>query len=325
MEASGRLHAADRIVHGYTFEAVLAEFRALRASVLRLYEDSGASDLREVRRFNEAMDEALTESMHQFARERDLLREELTANAEQNTSLVAEVRDRRAAEEQIKALFRRLVATQDEERRRISRDLHDHIGQQMTALRMTLEGVDAWPDEDAGRRDHVRRARQLVEDIDRSLHVLTWELRPAGALERYGLAMALENLVSGWSERFGIPAEFQGPPGETLRLSVEVATNVYGLVQEALHNIVKHADARHVAVLLQARDHEAVVIIEDDGRGFDPAQVSEGAEHHGLGLLSMRERASLCGGTLDIDATPGRGTTIFVRIPLAAEPARPGV
>ena len=325
MEASGRLHAADRIEHGYTFEAVLAEFRALRASVLRLYEGGGATDLKEARRFNEAIDEALTESTHQFAHQTDLLREELNAKAEKNTSLIAELRDRRAAEQKITALFRRLVATQDEERRRISRDIHDEIGQQMTALRMTLEGLDTSRDEDSGPRGHVGRARQLVEDIDRSLHFLTWELRPAGALEHHGLAIALENLVSAWSERFGIAADFQGPKAETLRLSLDVATHMYGVVQEALHNVVKHAGARHVAVLLQARDHHAVVIVEDDGRGFDAAQVSQHLDKQGLGLLSMRERATLCGGALDIDAAPGRGTTIFVRIPLATEPATPDV
>ena len=321
MEASGRLHAADRILHGYTFEAVLAEFRALRASVLRLYEDSGATDLTEVRRFNEAVDEVLTESMHQFARQADLLREELNARAEKNTSLLAELRDRRAAEEKITALFRRLVSTQDEERRRISRDIHDQIGQQMTALRMTLERLAMASDGASADRDVVARAGQLLEDIDRRLHVLTWDLRPAAALERYGLTVALETLVAGWSERFGIAAEFQGPTAQTLRLPVDVSANVYGLVQEALHNVVKHAGAGHVAVLLQARNDEAVVIVEDDGRGFDVAQVTNRSETHGLGLVSMRERARLCGGTLEIESAPGRGTTIFVRIPVVTEPA----
>jgi hypothetical protein len=118
MEASGRLHASDRIAHGYAFDAVLAEFRALRASVLRLGEKRGALDPREVRRFNEAIDEALAESMQQFARQTDLIRQELNANAQKNTSLVAEISDRRAAEERITALFRRLVSVQDEERPR---------------------------------------------------------------------------------------------------------------------------------------------------------------------------------------------------------------
>jgi signal transduction histidine kinase len=324
MEASGRLHAADRIAHGYTFPAVLAEFRALRASVLRLYEETGVSDLSEVRRFNEAIDEALTESMQQFASETTLLREELNARAEKNTSLLAEIRDRQAAQERIKVLFRRLVSMQDEERRRLSRDIHDQIGQQMTALRMTLEGLHPSHDSEPSQEDALGRARKLVEDIDRSLHFLTWELRPAGALEHHGLAIALENLASAWSERFGIAADVHLPAGETLRLPLDVATNLYALVQEALHNVVKHAGARHVGVLLQARDCEAVLIVEDDGRGFDAA-VPEHSENHGLGLVSMRERASLCGGTLDIDAAPGRGTTIFVRIPLTAKPAAPKV
>ena len=321
MEVSGRLHAADRIRHGYPFQAVLAEFRALRACVLRLYEESGATDLTDVRRFNEAIDEGLTESMLQFANETTLLRRELDANAEQNTSLVAEIKERRATEEKITALFRRLVSAQDEERRRISRDIHDRIGQQMTALKMRLEALHTARDTDASRRDEVAVALRLAEDIDRSLTALTWDLRPAGALENFGVVMALENLVSGWSERFGISAEFQGQGAATLRLPLEVATNLYTLVQEALHNVVKHADARHVGVLLQAQSHQTVLIVEDDGRGFDPAQVSTSGAH-GLGLTSMRERATLCGGTLEIDAAPGRGTTVFVRIPVIAEPLR---
>ena len=320
MEASGRLHAADRILHGYPFQAVLAEFRALRASVLRLYEESGATDLTEVRRFNEAIDEGLTESMLQFANETNLLRQELDANAEQNTSLVAEIRERRATEEKITTLFRRLVSAQDEERRRISRDIHDRIGQQITALKMRLEALHTSGKGDLGRGEEVAVALQLAEEIDRSLTALTWDLRPSGALENFGLAMALENLVAGWSERFGIAAEFQGQGAQTLRLPLDVATNLYTLVQEALHNVAKHADARHVGVLLQAQSNQTVLIVEDDGRGFDPARVSSNPEKHGLGLTSMRERAMLCGGTLEIDAAAGRGTTIFVRLPLIGEP-----
>ena len=320
MEASGRLHAADRILHGFPFQAVLAEFRALRASVLRLYEESGAADLTEVRRFNEAIDEGLTESMLQFANETNLLRRELDANEEQNTSLVAEIRERRATEEKITALFRRLVSAQDEERRRISRDIHDQIGQQITALKMRLEALRTSLDGDASRGAEVGVALQLAEEIDRSLTSLTWDLRPSGELENFGLVMALENLVSGWSERFGIAAEFQGHVAHTLQLPLDVAINLYTLVQEALHNVVKHADARHVGVLLQAQSDQTVLIVEDDGRGFDPAQVSSNPEKHGLGLTSMRERAMLCGGTLEIDAVPGRGTTIFVRLPLIGEP-----
>jgi signal transduction histidine kinase len=85
--------------------------------------------------------------------------------------------------------------------------------------------------------------------------------------------------------------------------------------------MVKHAGARNVSVLLQAQRNQTVLIVEDDGRGFDAAQVSGGPQNHGLGLLSMRDRASMCGGTLDIDAAPGRGTTVSVRLPVTAESA----
>jgi signal transduction histidine kinase len=318
MEASGRLHATDRIMHGYAFGAVLAEFRALRASVLRLYEESGATDLSEVRRFNESIDEGLTESMHQFASQTDSLRKERDANAEKNTSLIAEIRDRRAAEKRITALLGRLVSAQDEERRRISRDIHDQVGQPMTALKIRLEILHISPDLDLSRRADVGSALKLLEEVDQSLTSLTLELRPTGALENFGLVIALENLVSGWSKRFGIAGEFQGAGTETLRLPLDSATNLYALVQEALHNIVKHAGACNVAVLLQAQNDHVLLIIEDDGRGFDATQVSDADENRGLGLISMRERASLCGGTIEIDTAPGCGTSIFVRLPLTA-------
>ena len=320
LQASGRLHGADRMQHRFTFLAVLGEFRALRASVLRLYEASGATDLSDVRRFNEAVDEALTESMHQYAVETDLLRAELDVNAKVKTSLVAEISDRRTAEQEIKALYRRLVSAQDEERRRISRDIHDQLGQQLTALRMTLEALDASRDAHSW-RTHVGRARQLAEAVDRGLDFLPWELRPVGALEQLGLAVALETLVAGWSEHFAIAATFQGPTSATLRLPLDIATNVYSLVQEALHNVAKHAGARHVAVGLQARDNQTVVIVKDDGCGFDRAHVAARASQSGLGLVSMRERAALCGGTLDIVSEAGVGTTIVVTIPVVPGPA----
>lgn len=144
------------------------------------------------------------------------------------------------------------------------------------------------------------------------------ELRPSGPLENFGLTTALENLVSRWSERFGIAAEFQGLETDGLRLPLEVSSNPYVLVQEALHNIVKHARASHVAVLLQCHREQTVLVIEDDGCGFDPKQVSS-PEDRGLGLTSMRERAFLCGGTLEIDSEPGHGTTIVVRLPRRSE------
>lgn len=317
MEASGRLHAADRIEHGYAFESVLAEFRALRASVLRLYEDSGATDLSEVRRFNEAIDEALTESMRQFARQTDLLKQELNANAEKNTALVAEIKERRAAEDKITALFRRLVSAQDDERRRIARDIHDGLGQAMTALKMNLEVLDGTPPSTELFPALLHRSQALVRDLDRAIDFLTWDLRPA--IDQVSLSTALGGLVKSWSERFGIAAEFLANGQHDLPL--EVQEHLYRVTQEALHNVAKHASARHVGVRLESRAAELVLLIEDDGRGFSEDGTPGRSQDSGLGLTSMRERAALVGGSLTVESALGGGTAIYVRIALPHSPA----
>ena len=317
MEASGRLHAVDRIVHGYAFDAVLAEFRALRASVLRLYEDSGASDLGEVRRFNEAIDEALTESMHQFASQANLLREALDANTEKNTSLVAEINDRRAAEEKITGLFRRLVSAQDEERRRIARDIHDELGQAMTALKMNLEVLDGMAPSAELFPTVLHRSQALVRDLDRAIDFLTWELRPA--IDEVSLATALGNLVKSWSERFGIAAEFVANGDH--RLAPDVQEHLYRVTQEALHNVAKHAAANHVSVMVQGRAAELVLLIEDDGRGFSADDTRGRSQDSGLGLTSMRERAALVGGSLTVESAVGQGTSIYLRVAIPQSPS----
>jgi signal transduction histidine kinase len=312
MEASGRLHAADRILHGYPFEAVLAEFRALRASVLRLYEDSGGVDLSEMRRFNEAIDEALTESMRQFARQTTLLREELTAKAEKNTFLVTEIANRRAAEEKITALFRRLVSAQDEERRRIARNIHDELGQAMTALKMNLEALVAAAPPTESFATPLHRSQALVRDLDRAIDFLTWELRPA--IDMVSLSTALGDLVKSWSERFGVAADFvaNGEP----HVPSDVQEQLFRVAQEALHNVAKHAAASHVGVTLEGRAAEVVLLIEDDGVGFSADDTPGRSLHGGLGLTSMRERAVLAGGSLTVESAPGRGTSIHVRVAL---------
>jgi len=105
-----------------------------------------------------------------------------------------------------------------------------------------------------------------------------------------------------------------------MRLADDVETNLYRIAQEALHNVLKHAQARNVSVLLSRRDSHAMLVIEDDGRGFETGAAAPQSAN-GFGLVSMRERATLVGGELEIDSTPGAGTSIFVRVPLPAVPA----
>ena len=231
-----------------------------------------------------------------------------------NARLEAEVVERRDAEDQVNRLFRRVVAVQEEERRRIARDLHDQLGQPMTALRMGLQSIEATTLAENGKAQ-LARVQQLAEEVDQSIDFLTWDLRP-GALDHIGLPAALANLASGWSERFGIPVEFSSSWPDTVRFSAESEAHLYRLTQEALHNVQKHARATHVSVLLEVHQQKAVLIIEDDGRGFNPDEHREG---NGLGLISMRERAILAGGELTIDTTPGHGTTIFVRVPFGSK------
>jgi PAS domain S-box-containing protein len=238
--------------------------------------------------------------------------------ARTNSDLAAEVQERRAAEAQVKALFRRLVTVQEEERRRIARDLHDQLGQPMTVLRMELDALASRSADPSSITSQAARMRGIAEELDRNIDFLTWDLRPA-ALDHLGLAAALAKLVNSWSERFGIAAEFGASWPERCRLPPEVEANLYRLTQEGLHNIAKHAAARHVSVLLERRTDQAVLIIEDDGCGFVVDDVSTEPARGGLGLVSMRERATLVGGEFHIESVPGIGTSIYVRIAMIRE------
>jgi two-component system, chemotaxis family, CheB/CheR fusion protein len=237
-----------------------------------------------------------------------------------NASLEIQIRERRAAEAQTKALFCRLVTAQEEERRRIARDIHDQLGQQMTALRMNISALLPGSEGAATTAERINRTEALAEELDRAIDFLTWELRPA-TLDHLGLPAALAQLVNGWSERFGIQAQYDTFEVDGTRVASDVETNLYRLTQEALHNIYKHAKASHVSVLLEKNDGRLVLIVEDDGQGFTPGS-HKGVEAGSFGLVNMRERAMFAGGELTIDSTPGHGTTLIVRVPLGSEDGR---
>ena len=232
-----------------------------------------------------------------------------------NASLESEVRDRRSAEQQIKALFTRLVTIQEEERRRIARDIHDHVGQQLTALRINLATLANQAADQPAIAEQTERLQQLAAELDRSIDFLTWQLRPA-ALDHLGLAAALQDLAAGWSQRFGIAVQFDCYGVDGLRLPPDAETHLYRITQEALHNIAKHAGASNVSVSLVRSDGQIVLAVEDDGNGFEVEAVL--ARHTGrrLGLLSMRERATLIGGVCEIESALQRGTSIVVRVPI---------
>ena len=157
----------------------------------------------------------------------------------------------------------------------------------------------------------------MTSKMDRDLDFLAWELRPA-ALDDVGLEAALAQFVASWSNQHQVAAEFHGSRWEGERLPTHVESNLYRITQEALNNVVKHAGATHVSVLLERRADEALLIVEDNGRGFDVEKARAARSRHaGMGLVGMEERSALIGANLQFEAAPGKGSTLFIRVPLS--------
>jgi len=235
--------------------------------------------------------------------------------AASNKSLQNEIVERRQIEQNRLTLLRKLVTTQEDERQRISRELHDHLGQQLTALRLNLESLRENCREYADLYDKITQTQKIAAQLDADVDFLAWELRPA-ALEDLGLLSALSNYVKEWSLHFGVPAEFHTAGLDDVKFPPEVEINLYRITQEALNNTSKYAEARQASVLLERHNRQITLIIEDDGTGFDIKKTAMLEKGKGLGLIGMRERATLVGGTLEIESGSGQGTTIFVRVPL---------
>jgi PAS domain S-box-containing protein len=215
-------------------------------------------------------------------------------------------------------LAQRLLTIQDEERRRIARDLHDNLGQQVTALQLKLESL-AMRSHDAVMREGALEARAMIAQLDRQLDFIAAELRPK-ALD-LGVAAAIAQYVREWSAMFGISADFHATGMDNARLAADVETHLYRITQEALNNVYKHAGAKHAAVLLERKEGDVILIVEDDGCGFDVKKRGTGSRGR-LGLVGMRERALIVGGTLEIESAANRGTTVFLKVPHAIHDAR---
>ena len=209
--------------------------------------------------------------------------------------------------------LRRVVAAQELERRRLARELHDETGQSLTSILLGLRSLEDslgdWLDGDEARAA-VAGLRALAVNTLQDVRRLSVELRPK-ALDDFGLVPALERLAETWSGQTGIEVDFVARLDEE-QLSNEIATALYRIVQESLTNVVKHARARHVSVLLTRKNGAVVAVIEDDGRGFDPTAASDG-----FGIQGMRERVELVRGHLQIESDPESGTTLVVEVPLA--------
>jgi signal transduction histidine kinase len=200
----------------------------------------------------------------------------------------------------------RIIGGQEQERRRLSRELHDETGQALTSILLGLKAVGEARDTDRF-DDALADLRELVVATLQDVKRLAVELRPK-ALDDFGLVPALERLASSFAEQTGIQTQLESRLDEP-RLPGETETVLYRLVQEALTNVVKHARAERVSIVLLSKPDRVGLVIEDDGRGFDADRPGEG-----IGLIGMRERVALVGGRLDVESSDA-GTTIVVEVP----------
>jgi len=230
----------------------------------------------------------------------------------ENASLYEELRQEEMLRRQ---LIERGITLQEEERKRIARELHDQTGQRLTSMIMTL-GVLEEAVSTPVARAYIQDLRDATAQILKEVRDLALELRPS-VLDDLGLLAALRHYLKGYQNRFRLLVDFQVLGLDDKRLPPEVETALFRIAQEALTNVGSHAQTHSVTVLLENRADSIMLIVEDDGKGLDVIQLMGSRPHErNLGLYGMRERASLLGGTLTIESTPAGGTTVFVRIPL---------
>lgn len=223
---------------------------------------------------------------------------------------------------QMQALAGRVIRAQEEERRRIARELHDDTGQTLTLLLVRLKLLEQGADAEA-RQSEIAALRGLVSAAIDRVRQLALDLRPP-ALDHLGLAASLRSLVRQLKETTQLSIALELPDGP-MTFSPERAIAIYRIVQEALTNVLKHGQAQQVQVKLARQAGQLLIRVADDGRGFDLRGLERLRRHdtdgRGLGLFGMMERAHLAGGRFSIESQPGRGTTVQVTIPLEVDVA----
>jgi len=232
----------------------------------------------------------------------------LAAVAIQNSLLLDEVRRNNR---QLHGLSQRLMKAQEEERLNLSRELHDESGQLLTALTVQLGLLDRSVDQPGAIRQRIDELKRTTSTIQNNLHELAVNLRPA-SLDHLGLVTTLRQYIAEFNRQYDIPVDFEAVGMEGRRLAIEMETALFRIIQESLTNIILHAQATRVDVLLSLHNKHVVTIVEDDGIGF--LDSSPSLEDH-LGLFGMRERIEMLGGTFTIESSPGKGTTVKAEVP----------
>ena len=215
--------------------------------------------------------------------------------------------------EQLRALAERLQWVREEDRKRVARDLHDQIGQILTAIKMDLTWVTRHLPESEGEvLARLTESIQSINDGVKSVRTICSGLRP-GVLDDLGLAAAIEWQAGEFASRNGVSCQVSVPPID-LHLDGDRATAAFRIFQECLTNVIRHAQAKSVHVSLCQEDENILLVVQDDGIGFCESDLSNSLGS--LGLLGMKERAQFCGGEVQISSSPGNGTTVTVRVPV---------
>lgn len=215
-------------------------------------------------------------------------------------------------------LLEKIITAQEEERKRIARELHDDTSQALTSLKVGLKVLEGLPSPEQAHQ-HLAGLREIISQTLEAVHDLALELRPS-VLDDMGLVAALNRYIDEYQRRFALQVDCRAIGFEGRRLPPVVETALYRIVQEALTNVARHAGASHASVLLEWTWQHIRAIIEDNGRGFEPARDNQ---ERSLGLYGMQERANLIGGELRIETQPGVGTTVVVHIPVSVVPTLP--
>ena len=228
----------------------------------------------------------------------------------------------RAQTEQLRALTIRLQQVREEERTMVARDLHDQIGQILTAIKMDCDWVarSLSPENDAAVKARLAASLERIKEATESLRTICTRLRP-GVLDDLGLAAAMEWQLKEFAAVTGIECDISVPQ-EVFALDAERRTAIFRILQEALTNVARHAQAKIVRASLTQQGDKLVLVVQDDGKGITEKEAED--SRTSLGLLGMKERAEACGGEMQIWGDPGKGTTLAVQIPLS-DSTHPGV
>jgi len=215
--------------------------------------------------------------------------------------------------EQLRALAERLQWVREEDRKKVARDLHDQIGQILTAIKMDMTWMTRHlPASEGALLARIRESIQSIDDGVKAVRTICSGLRP-GVLDDLGLAAAIEWQANEFVARYGVPCEISVPPVD-LHLDGDRATATFRIFQECLTNVIRHAQAKSVRIILTQEEENILLVVEDDGVGFSESGNSNPLGS--LGLLGMKERAQFCGGNVQISSTPGSGTKVTVRVPV---------